>query len=109
MGPLVARILEEGDRELRKERAARHRAEDELNGMKELTDILLHLIEKIWAFRCTNNQTPDDTSQQQRATLESILDSALAQLELQSVQIEYEQLRRENDQLRTSNNLQFEK
>ncbi|GIJ84962.1 hypothetical protein Asppvi_003817 [Aspergillus pseudoviridinutans] len=109
MGPLIAKVLEEGDRELRKERAARHRAEEELHGMNELTDILLHLIEKIWAFRCTNHQTPEDTSQQQRATLESILDSALAQLELQSVQIEYEQLRRENDQLRAPNNWQFEK
>ncbi|GFF62181.1 hypothetical protein IFM51744_10911 [Aspergillus udagawae] len=93
MGPLIAKGLEE-------ERAARHRAEDDLHGMEELTNILLHLIEKIWVFRCTKHQTTEDTSQQQRVTLESILDSALAQLELQSVQIEYEQLRRENDQLR---------
>jgi hypothetical protein len=106
---VIAKVLDEGDRELRRERAARHRAEDELNGMKELTDILLHLIEKIWAIQCTNNQTPDDASQQQRATLESILDSALAQLELQSVQIECEQLRQENCQLRATNNTQFEK
>ncbi|KAL6231700.1 hypothetical protein BDW75DRAFT_233407 [Aspergillus navahoensis] len=77
MGPLIAKVLE-GDCELCKERAACHRAEDELNGMKELINILLH---------------------QQRATLESILDLALAQLELQ----------KQNDQLRTSNNLQFEK
>ncbi|KAF7586866.1 hypothetical protein BBP40_008213 [Aspergillus hancockii] len=72
MGPVIAKVLEEGD-------------QDELNGMKELTDILLHLIKKIWAFRCTNHQTTEDTPQQQRVMLESILDSALAQLELQSV------------------------
>lgn len=70
----------------------------ELVNLKGLTETQFKLIEQLWALLSSYNQVSGETLRQQQFS-ESILDAAIAQLNLQTAQMECELLRGENKQL----------
>jgi hypothetical protein len=77
------------------------RVYDEHTATKGLVNILLNLIEKLWLLLCTYDEELG-AAVRQRQLFESMLDSAIAQLDLQNLRRDYDSLRHENDRLRRS-------
>ncbi|KAL4862108.1 hypothetical protein BDV12DRAFT_203356 [Aspergillus spectabilis] len=77
------------------------RVYDEHTATKGLVDILLSLIEKMWLLLCTYDQE-HGAAVRQRQIFESVLDAAIAQLDLQSLRQDYGSLSQENHWLRSS-------
>ncbi|KAK6810853.1 hypothetical protein RU639_013589 [Aspergillus parasiticus] len=95
----IVSAVEKKNKELSEARIEVHNIHAELANAKEHTHILFTLVEKMWALLATYEQEGGPASRQ-NLLFESVLDCAIAQLELQSLKIDCEELHQENGQLR---------
>ena len=83
------------DQELYEVRLEMRNTHAELTTNNGITEVLFNLVGKMRMLLCLYNR-----DQEQGSALESALESAVAQLELQSLKIDYDALRQENGHLR---------
>lgn len=95
----IVSAVEKKNKELSEAQIEVQNTHAELANSKGHTRILFCLVEKMWALLATYEQEGGSASRQ-TLLFESVLDCAIAQLELQSLKIDCEELRQENGQLR---------
>ena len=92
---MVLDTLKENRQELSWTKLKLHNLHAELVTTNEITEVLFHLVGEMRTLLCMNNQEQGDMK-----ILESVIDSAAAQLSVQSLKMDCKALRHENSKLR---------
>ena len=92
---MVLDALNENHQELSQTKRKLHNLHAELVTTNEITEVLFQLVGEMRTLLCMNNQDQGDIN-----ILESVVDSAAAQLSAQSLKMDCEALRDENSKLR---------